>query len=64
MENNNNNNFSDESSAIKLQLQEMIEKTKQIEAQLLQEIRSQTSTVDFFKPDSSSNEPPKKRRKV
>ena len=46
--------------------QEMFEKTKQIEAILMQEINPRVSTVDFYKPldETQNSQPPKKRIKL
>ena len=54
-------NFIIESSTIMVELHTMMEKVKKIEAQLIQEIRSSVSTVDFFTPSNDSYRRPKKR---
>lgn len=54
-------NFIIESSTIMVELHTMMEKVKKIEAQLIQEIRSSVSTVDFFTPSKDASTRPKKR---
>jgi hypothetical protein len=54
-------NFIIESSTIIVELHTMMEKVKKIEAQLIQEIRSSVSTVDFFTPSKDASTRPKKR---
>ena len=54
-------NFIIESSTIMIELHTMMEKVKKIEAELIQEIRSSVSTVDFFTPSNDASRRPKKR---
>ena len=54
-------NFIIESSTIMVELITLMEKVKKIEAQLIQEIRSSVSTVDFFTPSKDASTRPKKR---
>ena len=58
--------FANQSALIIKDLQEMLEKTKQIEAILMQEINPRLSTVDFYKPldETQNSQPPKKRIKL
>lgn len=59
--------FSTNITSLKEDLLVMLEKVKKIEAQLIQEIRSQVSEIDFYKPDADADAeaemPPKKRMK-
>lgn len=58
--------FANQSALIIKDLQEMLEKTKQIEAILMQEINPRLSTVDFYKPldETQNSQPPRKRIKL
>ena len=58
--------FANQTALIITELQEMLEKTKQIEAILMQEINPRVSTVDFYKPldETQNSQPPKKRIKL
>jgi cell division protein ZapA (FtsZ GTPase activity inhibitor) len=58
--------FANQAALIIRDLQEMLEKTKQIEAFLTQEINPRLSTVDFYRPaDETQNfQPPRKRIKL
>jgi hypothetical protein len=58
--------FANQTALIITELQEMLEKTKQIEAILMQEINPRLSTVDFYKPldETQNSQPPRKRIKL
>ena len=58
--------FANQTALIITELQEMLEKTKQIEEILMQEINPRVSTVDFYKPldETQNSQPPKKRIKL
>lgn len=55
--------FAINTASLKEDLLVMLEKVKKIEAQLIQEIRSQVSETDFYKPDTDAEMPPKKKMK-
>jgi len=55
--------FCVEKEILLMQLNEMLEKTKRLEEQLIREIRSQRSETDFYKPTGDVEEPLKKRMK-
>ena len=59
-------NFVKTHTELMAELAAILEKAKQIETQLIQTIRSQVSTVDFYKPGPETRlaEPPKKRIKL
>jgi len=59
-------NFVKTHTELMRELAAILEKAKQIEDQLIQTIRSQVSTVDFYKPGAETRlaEPPKKRIKL
>ena len=59
-------NFAIQNSLIFMKLEEILKRTKDLEKYLIQEIRSQVSTTDFYKSslENDNDESPKKRRKI
>lgn len=52
-----------EAVLIRMELRKILGKIQKIEDCIIQEIRSQVSEEDFYKPDTEIEEPPKKRVK-
>jgi hypothetical protein len=55
--------FAMEAVLIRMELRKILGKIQKIEDCIIQEIRSQVSEEDFYKPDTEIEEPPKKRVK-
>lgn len=56
--------FAIQSSLIFMKLEEILHKTKNIETQLIQTIRSEVSATDFYKPDPNMPVQPFKRMRI
>lgn len=61
---NKREDFSIQFNLLSLKLEEMLEKTKKIEAQLVKEISLQINDIDCYKPDPDMRFPPTKRMKI
>ena len=61
---NEREDFVIQATLITKTLTELLEKTKQIEALIIQEIRSMVSETDFYNPDQENIQRPKKRKKT